>query len=100
MKIITVPHHTLRTTAQPVTVVDKKLRQFIHDLEDTLIKKENPRGVGLAAPQVDVKWRVFATQLPTTPLSETDAVVRHFINPEITDFGKKQTLGPDKQRPT
>lgn len=97
MKIITIPHPTLRTQAAPVTKVDRKLQGFLHDLEDTLARKRNPQGVGLAAPQVDVKWRVFVTQLT---LSEgADPKLRHFINPEIIDKSSEITFGPDKKEP-
>lgn len=99
MKIITVPHQTLRATATQVEVVDKKLRQFIKDLETTLAKKNNPRGVGLAATQVNTKWRVFSTQLPVTPDSETYQL-RTFINPRITDHSQKHTFGNDPKDPT
>lgn len=103
MKIITVPHPTLRTTAAPVTVVDRKLKAFISNLEDTLFKKTNPKGVGLAAPQVDVKWRIFVTQLTPDGGRESNeelAKLRAFINPEIIQHGNKKVLGPQKGKPT
>lgn len=98
MKIITIPHPTLRTEAQEVRTVDKKLIQFIKELEDTLKKKDNPRGVGLAAPQVDTKWRIFSTQLPTEPQSD-EYTLRSFINPRITDHSEHHTFGPEKKEP-
>ena len=98
MKIITVPHPTLRTIATPVSQVDKKLVQFVGELEQTLANKTNPRGVGLAAPQVDTKWRIFATQLPISPQSE-ESKVRSFINPLIIDHSENHTFGPDKKEP-
>jgi len=68
MKIITIPHPTLRTVAAPVTQVDKKLLGVIADLEKTLQSQRNPKGVGLAAPQIDIKWRMFALRLPELAL--------------------------------
>jgi len=109
MKIITVPHPTLRIPAQPVTKVDKKLKIFVKDLEETLKRKNNPRGVGLAAPQVDIKWRIFVTQLPPInsqhdqsgdrPEADEPTELRVFINPEITEHSEAMTLGPDKKEP-
>ncbi len=99
MKIITVPHPTLRTIAQPVTQVDKKIQQFVKDLEDTLAKKKNPKGVGLAAPQVNTKWRIFSTQLPETPQSDV-SVLRTYINPRISDHSEGHSYGVDKKEPT
>ena len=102
MKIITVPHPTLRVVAQPVTTVDKKLKTFIADLQKTLGEKRNPKGVGLAATQVDVKWRIFSTQLPADPESKTakTTVLRAFINPVIIGHSAKMTLGSNKKEPT
>lgn len=98
MKIITIPHHTLRTEAQEVRSFDKKLTQFIKGLEETLAKKDNPRGVGLAAPQVDTKWRIFSTQLPIETQSD-EYKIRSFINPRIIDHSENHTFGPDKKEP-
>jgi peptide deformylase len=99
MKIVTIPHSTLRTVAQPVTHVDKKVIQFVQDLQTTLGKKNNPKGVGLAAPQVDVKWRIFATQLPEREDDEESYQMRSFINPKILDHSDQFTYGPDKKEP-
>jgi peptide deformylase len=87
MKIITIPHPTLRAKATPVTKVDKKLKDFVRDLEKTLAEKRNPRGVGIAAPQVDVKLRAFTTQMPVTTADETEEFdpLHTYINPEIID---------------
>jgi peptide deformylase len=100
MKIITVPHPTLRQVAQPVTVVDKKLLQFLDQLSDTLRKKDNPRGVGLAAPQVDQAVRAFATFLhPVDGPEKSSPEIRIFINPEIKDRSEEITFGPNPDEP-
>ncbi len=99
MKIITVPNPTLRSSTTTVAIVDKKLRQFLNEFGDTLVKKDNPKGVGLAAPQVDVKWQIFATQLPAEPDSE-EYLLRTFINPRITDHSEKYTYGGTAKDPT
>lgn len=90
MKIITIPHPTLRTIAEPVVEFDINLRQFISKLESTLAATQNPKGVGLAAPQVDKKLRVFTTAVDQ-PLT--------FINPEIIGQSQTLTLGPDADDP-
>lgn len=101
MKIISAPHPTLRTVASEVTAVDKKLVQFIKDLELTLKNKDNPKGVGLAAPQVDKKLRIFTTQFSKN--DDFDDVsslqIRYYINPTITKHAGKQTFGEDKKNP-
>lgn len=89
-QIITIPHETLRKKAKEVTVVDKKLTTFIKDLEKTLQTKRNPRGVGLAAPQVDQSIRLFCINInKMTP----------YINPIITQHSTKLTFGPDEDDP-
>lgn len=89
MKIITIPHKTLRKTADPVKKVDKKLVKFVKDLQDTLGKTRNPQGVGLAATQVNSLQRIFA--------SNVDKQMRAYINPAIVNHSKEVVLGPKKK---
>lgn len=101
MKIISAPHPTLRTVASEVTKVDKKLRQFVNELEETLRLKDNPKGVGLAAPQVDKKLRIFSTQFALDEQYDSPAALKldYYINPTITKHSGKQTFGQDKKNP-
>ncbi len=91
MKIITAPNNTLREHAQAVTAREPRFAHFISELEDTLYATRNPKGVGLAAPQVATLYRVFATHL--------DDGMRVFINPEIINKSAEITFGPDKNDP-
>lgn len=92
MKIITIPHPTLRETATEITQVDEQLIKFVEELEKTLAESKNPHGVGLAATQVDKLLRVFATNLNDQTL--------HFINPVIIKACKrKKVLGVDPKDP-
>ena len=93
MKIITAPHQTLRQKAKEITVFDKKFFVFLHQLADTLIKKEQPSGVGLAAPQVNKSIRVFAAILGTTNQASQKPIIEFFINPVITKRSDKKILG-------
>lgn len=101
MKIISAPHPSLRTVASEVKMVDKKLTQFIKDLELTLKNKDNPKGVGLAAPQVDKRLRVFATQFSNNDNFDDASTLKidYYINPNITKHSGKQTFGEDKKNP-
>jgi peptide deformylase len=94
MKIITVPHPTLRSVASAVTLVDKKLLEFLQDLEETLLDTHNPKGVGLAAPQVDRLKRVFALNL-----AEDNRELRSVINPSIIEHSTEVRFGPEKEDP-
>ncbi|MDQ5951386.1 MAG: peptide deformylase [Patescibacteria group bacterium] len=91
MKIITIPHPTLRKTAKEVTTVDKKIVKFVSELEKTLDSTKNPKGVGLAATQVDDLHRIFATHF--------DNQLRSFINPEIISASDELVLGPEGKEP-
>lgn len=100
MKIITIPHNTLRQVALPVTTVDKKLLMFLDQLGDTLWKKDNPRGVGLAAPQVNESLRVFTTLLPESGVrGEGEPLLRFFINPTMEDVSEELTFGENPDEP-
>lgn len=91
MQIITIPHPTLRQKASPVTRVDKKLLTFVKNLGQTLANNKNPRGVGLAANQVNKKIAVFSTLVATD--SSKTPLLRIFINPKIVDRSDQTTIG-------
>ncbi len=99
MSIITVPHPTLRQVALPIAEVDKKVLQLLEELEVTLASQRRPRGVGLAAPQIDISKRFFATLLPVTNEEDAPTQSRIFINPEITDHSEELVLGTDPEDP-
>ena len=91
MKIVTIPHEALRKEAEPITTVDKKLLNFVREIEKTLAHKKNPQGVGLAAPQVNKNWALFTTLLED---EHGKTKSRIFINPKITDASDSLILGP------
>ncbi|EPZ41039.1 MULTISPECIES: peptide deformylase [Alicyclobacillus] len=62
----------LRQVSDPVTAFDQKLKQVIDDLSDTVTAH---RGLGLAAPQIDIPMRVIVV--------DVGAGVQVFVNPEI-----------------
>ena len=105
MKIITIPHPTLRKTAQAITKVDEQLIKFTTELEKTLNQSRNPRGVGLAAPQVDKLWRIFTASLSFNedlgqPGNRYEGKIHHFINPVISRACKrKKVLGVNPTDP-
>ena len=75
LKIIHFPDPRLRIKAQPVEVVDAGTRTLVEDMFETMYQAP---GVGLAAPQVDVRQRIIVidvTDERSQPLC--------FINPEI-----------------
>lgn len=58
-KILQSRDPVLRAKAKPVLAVDKKIKDLIRDLKDTLSIQKDPKGVGLAAPQIGRSLQVF-----------------------------------------
>ncbi|MBI5619376.1 peptide deformylase [Candidatus Gottesmanbacteria bacterium] len=85
--IIHVPSDVLTSSAKPVTQFDKRLHTLIKEMVATLKATHNPKGVGLAAPQVGVPYRIFVTRP-----REKDPI-RAFVNPEIIKLSTEQTEG-------
>lgn len=74
-KIVQSGDPILRLTCKPVSDIDKKIKAIITDLKDTLAVQTDPEGVGLAAPQIGKKLRIFAVNYKK--------LQRIVINPEI-----------------
>ncbi|MBI3955873.1 peptide deformylase [Candidatus Gottesmanbacteria bacterium] len=90
--IVHVPNQVLTTQTQTVTVFDKRLTKLIEEMTATLIATKNPKGVGLAAPQIGQPWRVFITR------PKEESVIRVFINPEIIKRSDEETDGvPERE---
>lgn len=99
MDIVFAPHQALRQKAKPVSRVDKKLYQFIQEFGETLTTNER-RGVGLAAPQVDKQWRMFATYIAAEGDRKAPRELTIFINPRITAKANNTELGgTEENRP-
>lgn len=89
LKIIHYPHPTLRHVSRPLKRVDAELRDMIAQMFDLMYEHE---GVGLAANQVDLPYRLFVAN-PTGERDQKDAEYV-FINPVITS-GKGQAEGEE-----
>ncbi len=92
--IVTTPHPVLSTPAKTITSFDKRLAKLIRIMKATFRAATNPKGVGLAAPQIGEPWRVFITR-PTEK-----SAIRVFINPEIITYSSDRTDGvPERENP-
>lgn len=76
-KILTLPNPKLRQKAKPVEFIDKRIEKIIKEMKVVLDKSENPKGVGLAAPQLGIPLRIILVKI--------GKVIVPFINPEITE---------------
>lgn len=75
LPILRYPDPRLHKVAEPVAVVDDRIRQLVSDMAETMY---DAPGVGLAATQVDVHERVVVIDV-----SEEGNELRVLINPEI-----------------
>jgi len=79
LQVIHYPHPTLRHPSKPLKRVDAELRKIIAEMFDLMYEHE---GVGLAANQVDLPYRLFvANPEGDRDSRETECV---FINPVLS----------------
>jgi peptide deformylase len=78
VRIIKYPHPTLRHKSKPLRLVDAELRKTVREMLDVMYQD---RGVGLAANQVDLPYRLFVMNPQGDPAAIDQEYV--FINPII-----------------
>ena len=74
-QILHFPDSRLRRQANPVPQVNDDIRRLLDDMAETMYQAP---GIGLAAIQIDVPWRIIVIDI-----SETRDRLQVFINPEI-----------------
>lgn len=90
--IVCAPNNVLTSESQTVTVFDKRLEALIGEMKITLLGTKNPKGVGLAAPQIGLSLRIFITR------PKEESKIRVFINPEIINRSDDETDGvPERE---
>lgn len=75
----------LRKKTTPIQEIDDKIRQLVHDMEETM---EANNGCGLAAPQIHQSISLFVTKIPRYIDEKTvlPGEFRVFINPKIVSY--------------
>jgi peptide deformylase len=79
VKIVHYPHPTLRHISKPLKRVDKELHGYVRQMFELMY---DARGIGLAANQVDLPYRLFVLNLESDPEKGDQEFV--FLNPVIT----------------
>jgi peptide deformylase len=79
VRIIKYPHPTLRHKSKPLRRVDRELVSIVRQMFELM---HEHKGVGLAANQVDLPYRLFILQLDDESEQKSEDLV--FINPVIT----------------
>lgn len=87
-KVLSSNNPILRKKSKPVAKIDKKVKDLIKDLKDTLATQKDPEGVGLAAPQIGKNLRVFAAKY-----KKFERIV---INPEIVRVEENKNTSAKK----
>lgn len=78
LQLIQYPHPTLRHVARPLKKIDAELRDNVRQMFELMYQN---RGVGLAANQVDLPYRLFVVNLEGDPAKGEEMV---FVNPVIS----------------
>ncbi len=79
LKIIQYPHPTLRHVSKPLKKVDRELHGFVREMFGLMYEA---KGIGLAANQVDLPYRLFIINLESDPKAPEKELV--FLNPVLT----------------
>jgi peptide deformylase len=78
VQIIKYPHPTLRHESKPLLRVDGELKKIVREMFDLMYEH---KGIGLAANQVDLPYRLFIMNIEGDPEKAQEFV---FINPVIS----------------
>ena len=87
LNILRYPDPRLHTVAQPVAVVDERIRTLVDDMQHTMYEAD---GVGLAATQVDVHQCVIVIDT-----SESRDRPRVLINPVLLAKSDEMVIGDE-----
>lgn len=79
VRIIFYPHPTLRHVSKPLREVDAELKRMARQMFELMYQSN---GIGLAANQVDLPYRLFVMNITADPEKPEEEQV--FINPVIT----------------
>ena len=79
LEVIHYPHPTLRHVSKPLKKVDKQLKDWAAEMIKLMYEF---KGIGLAANQVDLPYRLFVINIEGDP--EQPELERIFLNPVIS----------------
>ncbi|RJQ26809.1 peptide deformylase [Candidatus Parcubacteria bacterium] len=91
LPIVKTPNQVLMEPSKPVTEFDKKLLNIITEMKESLLATTDPKGVGLAAPQVGIPLKIFLAK----PNDKSPILV--FINPQIKEITETQPKSSKKK---
>ncbi len=86
LRIMEFPDPILRVRAEPIDAVNEEMRAVAARMIELMDQAE---GIGLAAPQVGLSWRIFVTRVPELeegdegPLDRSTIPALVYVNPVI-----------------
>ena len=89
LKILTIPDPRLKHKSSNIEVFDKELKTIVKNMYETLYASGN--GIGLAAPQVDIRKRIVVIDLKEDGKSSPIT----FINPRIIKFSDEKFVNQE-----
>ncbi len=90
LKIARMGHPVLLQRAAPVADPGApEVRRLVADMIETML---DAPGIGLAAPQVHVPWRLFVFHLPAARTGEPAMPPQAVINPQLELLGEERVL--------
>lgn len=92
MDIVHTPNIVLTTPAREVPTIDQYLLKHIGQMKEVLLQADNPKGVGLAAPQVGSNLRIFMLR------PDEKSEIQTCINPSYLSKSQKIVDGIGKGR--
>jgi peptide deformylase len=79
----------LRKKSEPVRTINRRIKDLVQDLKDTLA--HHSEGIGLAAPQINVHDRVIVVRLGGTSQAQSQpGPPIALVNPKIVESGYEQ----------
>lgn len=91
--IVQAPDQGLRTPSAVTDLPAEKLRKIIAEMTATLIAQNDPEGVGLAANQVGLPYRLFLARFGT----KKNEPVHVFFDPELLEHSDEIQPTEDKK---
>lgn len=96
LTIVHYPHPVLRQTAQPVAEVNDEVRAVAMRMLELM--RQAP-GIGLAAPQVALPWRMFILDIPEFPGDEDEDPRTPDADPASATRGPMTFINPTLSKP-
>lgn len=90
----TYPDPVLRKKARPIAKVDEEVRAVAKAMLRIMVEEE---GIGLAAPQVGLDWRLFVVDIPE---GEGRSATGDAANPPTATKGPQVYINPVLSKPT